>query len=84
LTKVLNDTATCANRQTLPANGDASSLTFVTQPSAINVIASPGSLPSGAAPNTAGAQGLWYRLTLPAGTTVYDGAGLTRTQGATT
>ena len=84
LTKVLNDTATAATRQTLPTNGDSSALTFVTQPATINIIASPGSLPSGAAPNTSGSQGLWYRLTLPAGTTVYDGAGLTRTQGATT
>ena len=84
LTKVLNDTGTDATRQTLPTNGDSSALSFVTQPATINVIASPGSLPSGAAPNTAGTQGVWYRLILPAGTTVYDGAGLTRTQGATT
>jgi len=59
LCKALNDTATIANRQTLPLNGDSSSLTFVTQPSYVSVIASPGSLPSGATPNTAGAQGVW-------------------------
>ncbi len=82
LTKVLNDTATAANRQTLPANGDASSLTFVTQPSPISVIASPGSLPNGNA--AADAQGMWLRLTLTAGTTVYNGAADIRTTGATT
>jgi hypothetical protein len=82
LTKVLNDTATSANRQTLPTNGDSSSLTFVTQPSPINVIASPGSLPAG---NTASvAQGGWWRLTLPAGATVYQGTADARTTGATT
>lgn len=82
LTKVLNDTQTDANRQTLPTNGDASALSFVTQPSAISVIAAPGSLPNG---NTASvAQGLWLRLTLPAGTTVYKGAALGRITGATT
>ena len=59
--------ATAANRQTLPLNGDASALTFVTQPAAISVIASPGSLPAGGV--AADAQGMWLRLTLPAGTT---------------
>ena len=83
LNDVLNDTGTSANRQTLPANADTTALVFVTQPSPVNVIASPGSLPSGAAPNTAGSQGVWYRLTLPAGTTVYNGTGLTETNGAT-
>lgn len=82
LCKVLNDTATAANRQTLPTNGDATALTFVTQPSAINVIASPGSLPNGN--SAAVAQGGWWRLTLPAGTTVYQGTADTRTIGATT
>jgi hypothetical protein len=82
LTKALNDTATTTNRQTLPTNGDSTSLTFVTQPSPINVIATPGSLPNG---NTASvAQGMWLRLTLPAGTTVYDGAADVRVQGGTT
>jgi hypothetical protein len=84
LTKVLNDTATVANRQTLPANGDASALTFVAQPAAVNVIAAPNSLPSGAAPNAAGAQGIWLRLTLPNGTTAYQGAAVVRATGSTT
>lgn len=82
LTKVLNDTATAATRQTLPTNGDATALTFVSQPAFINVIASPGSLPNGNA--AAQAQGMWLRLTLPAGTTVYKGTADARVQGATT
>jgi len=82
LTKVLNDTQTDANRQTLPVNGDSSALTFVTQPSLISVIASPGSLPNG---NTAAqAQGCWLRLTLPAGTTTYKGTAAMRATGSTT
>lgn len=82
LTKTLNDTQDTANRQTLPTNQDATALTFVTQPSPINVIASPGSLPNGN--SAAVAQGLWLRLTLPAGVTVYKGTGAVRAQGATT
>jgi hypothetical protein len=82
LCKALNDTATTANRQTLPTNGDSSALTFVTQPLPISVIASPGSLPNGNA--AADAQGMWLRLTLPAGTGTYDGAADIRTTGQTT
>jgi hypothetical protein len=82
LCKALNDTATAVNRQTLPANGDSSSLTFVTQPSLVSVIASPGSLPAGGV--AADAQGIWLRLTLPAGTTVYKGGADLRTAGSTT
>jgi len=84
LCKALNDTATAANRQTLPANGDATALTFVIQPSAVSVIAGSGQLPSGSAPNAAGAQGVWLRLTLPAGTGAYKGGGNLRIQGTTT
>lgn len=83
LCKALNDTATTANRQTLPTNGDASALTFVAQPSAVSVIAGSGQLPSGAAPNTAGAQGVWFRATLPAGTAAYKGAANVQTNGST-
>jgi hypothetical protein len=84
LTKVLNDTATATNRQTLPANGDTSALTFVTQPAFVSVIAGSGQLPNGSAPNAAGAQGVWLRLTLPAGTAPYKGSADLRTQGNTT
>lgn len=82
LCKALNDTATITNRQTLPANGDASALTFVAQPALVSV-PSPGNLPSGAAPNAAGAEGVWLRLTLPAGATAYKGAFTPRTTGNT-
>ncbi len=84
LCKALNDTQTDANRQTLPTNGDASSLTFVTQPSFVSVIAGSGQLPSGAVSNTAGAQGVWLRLTLPAGSAAYKGSADLRTQGTST
>lgn len=84
LDKALNDTATTSNRQTLPANGDTSALTFVIQPSAINVIAGNGQLPASAgAGNAAGAQGAWERLTLLAGTVPYKGFADIRTNGAT-
>ena len=80
LTTALNDTGTVANRQTAPASGVGS---FTTQPAFLNV-PSPGNLPSGAAPNAAGAQGVWLRLTLPAGTIAYKGSADLRTQGTTT
>jgi hypothetical protein len=80
LRKALNDTQTVANRQTLPTNVDSSALTFVTQPSPISVIASPGSLPNGNI--AADAQGLWLRLTLLAGIPPYSGAADIRATGA--
>jgi hypothetical protein len=49
----------------------------------VNVPA-PGNLPPGAAPNAAGAEGMWLRLTLPAGTGAYKGTAYLRTQGTTT
>lgn len=78
LCSALNDTASVANRQTAPSGTGG----FVTQPSPINIIASPGSLPNGN--SAAVAQGMWLRLTLPAGTTSYKGAALARTTGSTT
>jgi len=84
LCKALNDTATATSRQTLPTNSDATGLAFVAQPSAVSVIAGSGQLPSGSAPNSAGAQGVWLRLTLPAGTAAYKGAANLRVQGTTT
>lgn len=82
LTTALNDNQTSANRQTLPTNEGSGALTFVTQPSPISVIASPGNLPAGN--SAAVSQAVWWRLTLPAGTTAYDGASLLRTTGSTT
>jgi hypothetical protein len=76
----LDDTNTTTNRQTAPASGTGS---FVTQPALISVPGS-GNLPPGAAPNTAGAQGVWLRLTLAAGTAAYKGSADLRAQGTTT
>jgi hypothetical protein len=36
-------------------------------------VPSSGDLPSGTAPNTTGVRGVWLRLTLPVGATVYQG-----------
>ena len=80
LCTALNDGNTTTNRQTAPAFGAGS---FVVQPSAVNV-PSPGNLPSGASPNGAGAQGVWFRLTLPPGSAAYKGSADLRTQGSTT
>src|SRR5439155_15947009 len=66
----LNDTGTVANRQTAPSSGVGA---FTMQPAYVGV-PGPGSLSSGAAPNAAGAQGVWLRLTLPAGTAAYKGS----------
>jgi hypothetical protein len=80
LTTALNDTGTVANRQTAPSSGVGA---FTTQPALLSV-PSPGNLPPGSAPNAAGAQGVWLRLTLPAGTAAYKGSADLRTQGTTT
>jgi hypothetical protein len=81
LTTALNDNATSTNRQTLPTNEGGGALSFVVQPSAIPV-QSPGTLPNGNA--AAGAQAGWLRLTIAAGTTVYQGASDLRCTGSTT
>jgi hypothetical protein len=80
LTTALNDTGTAANRQAAPPSGIGS---FISQPAFVSV-PGPGNLPSGAAPNTSGSQGVWLRLTLPAGTATYKGWADLRTQGTTT
>lgn len=61
----LNDTATTANRQTGPVSGVTAYSSGAASQS-INV-PSPQNLPSGAAPNSAGAQGIWMQLVLAAG-----------------
>jgi hypothetical protein len=76
----LNDSNTSTNRQTAPASGAGS---FTAQPAFVSVPGA-GNLTSGAAPNSAGAQGVWLRLTLPAGTAPYKGSADLRTQGNTT
>jgi len=80
LATALNDSTSIVNRQTMPASGISS---FVTQP-ALVMVPGAGNLPSGAAPNLAGAQGVWLRLTLPAGAAAYKGSADLRTQGTTT
>jgi hypothetical protein len=80
LTTALNDTGTIANRQTAPSSGVGS---FSTQPLFVTVPGA-GNLPSGSAPNAAGAQGIWLRLTLPPGAASYKGSADIRVQGTTT
>lgn len=80
LTTALDDNGTVASRQTAPSSGLGP---FIAQP-AFAAIPGPGNLPSGSIPNGAGAQGVWLRLTLPAGTAAYKGSVDLRIQGATT
>ena len=80
LCTALADANTTATRQTAPASGAGS---FVSQPAFVPVPGA-GNLPSGSVPNSAGAQGVWLRLTLPAGTAAYKGAADLRIQGTTT
>lgn len=79
LSSALNDSGTVANRQTMPSSGIGS---FATQP-AFLTLPGAGNLPSGSAPNATGAEGVWLRLTLPAGTAAYKGSADLRTQGTT-
>lgn len=81
LTNSLNDTATVANRQTAPASG-ITAYSSGSAPQTVNV-PSPGNLPSGAAPNAAGAQGVWVRLTLTAGLAPFKGSFTPRGTGTT-
>ncbi len=65
LTNALNDTSTIATRQTVPSVA----ITAFSSGAAPQTIAvpSPQNLPSGAAPNAAGSQGIWLQLVLTAG-----------------
>lgn len=65
LTNALNDTGTVANRQTAPVTG-ITSFSSGAAPQTI-AVPSPQNLPSGAAPNAAGAEGVWMQLQLTAG-----------------
>ena len=82
LCTALNDTATVANRQTAPSTG-IGSFSSGAAPQTINV-PSPQNLPSGSVPNAAGAQGLWWRLTLTAGQAPQNTGFTERATGATT
>lgn len=83
LCTALNDANTATARQQAASFLPTGVGSFTIQPAFINV-PSLGNLPSGNAPNSAGAQGCWLRLTLPAGTAAYKGAADLRTQGTTT
>lgn len=65
LCDALNDTGTVANRQTAPATG-ITAFTTGAAPQTL-LVPSPQNLPNGAAPNAAGAQGIWLRLQLNPG-----------------
>jgi len=82
LTTVLNDTGSVANRQTAPASG-IGAFSSGAAPQTVNV-PSPQNLPSGNAPNSAGAQGVWLRLTLPAGSPPANSFFTLRATGSTT
>lgn len=84
LDTALDGNVTSVTRQTLPLDTTGGALTFTSQtPSSTPVsVPSPGNLPSGNA--AADAEGIWTRLTLNAGTTVYNGSLDYRTTGSTT
>lgn len=82
LCSALNDTGTVTNRQTAPVSG-ITSFSSGAAPQTINV-PSPQNLPSGVAPNAAGAQGVWLKLTLPAGIAAAKGSVTMRESGTTT
>lgn len=77
----LNDSVTVAQRLNPTAPTGTTAFTSGAPPQSINVPNTNQSLPSGNA--AANAQGCWLRLTLPAGTTSYKGAGTVRTAGST-
>ena len=80
LATALNDAGNIAGRQTMPVSGIGP---FSPQPAFLSVPGT-GNLPSGPAPNAAGAQGVWLQLILPAGTAAYKGSVDLRIQGTTT
>lgn len=82
LTTALDDSGTVANRQTAPSTG-ITAFSSGAAPQSI-AVPSPGNLPPGAAPNTAGAQGIWWRLTLPAGLAPTDTSFTMRATGQST
>lgn len=82
LTNALNDTSTIANRQTLPTVA-ITAFTTGASPQAVNV-PSPQNLASGAAPNAAGAQGIWIAQTLTAGLAPAKTSFTMRVAGSTT
>jgi len=82
LTSALNDTATVTNRLTAPVTG-VTAFTSGAATQSINV-PSPQNLPSGAAPNAAGAQGCWTQVVLTAGLGPANTSETMQVQGQTT
>jgi hypothetical protein len=82
LTNALNDTSTITNRQTLPSVA-ITAFTAGSAPQTINV-PGPQNLPSGTAPNAAGAQGVWLSLLLVAGLAAAKTSFTLRATGTTT
>lgn len=81
LCSALNDSGTIASRQTAPAAG----ITAFTAGAAPQTIAVPATnLTPGAAPNSAGAQGVWLNLALNAGVAATKTSLTLRTTGSTT
>jgi hypothetical protein len=81
LCSALNDAGTIANRQTAPASG----ITAFSSGVAPQTIAVPtANLTPGAAPNAAGAQGVWLNLALNAGVAATKTSLTLRTTGSTT
>jgi len=76
-----NDANTASARQQASSFLPTGVSSFVTQPSFVNV-ANSSTLAAGN--SAAVAQGIWLRLTLPAGTAAYKGSADLRTQGTTT
>lgn len=82
LTTALNDTGTVANRQTTPVTG-VGTISAGSAPQSI-VVPGAANLPSGTAPNAAGAQGVWVQLVLAAGLAAAKVSVTMRTAGTTT
>lgn len=82
LANALNDTNTIANRQTTPVTA-LTAFSSGSAPQTINV-PSPQNLPSGAAPNAAGAQAIWLSLLLTAGLAAAKTSFTMRVTGTTT
>lgn len=80
----LNGTASVANRQSAPPGGIITSYSVGAGPQAINVPNGSQNLPHGAAPNSAGAQGIWFQWVLPAGTAPSKGSFTEKIAGNTT
>ncbi len=83
LTNALNDTSTISTRRDVAPTVAITAFSSGAAPQTINV-PSPQNLPSGAAPNAAGAQGVWLSLLLVAGLAAAKTSFTLRATGTTT